>query len=281
MKLAVIEGNSQKLDGGAMFGNAAKAIWSRWVDVDSSNCVHLATRGLFVEFDDGLKVLFEAGIGAFFSPDMKERYGVQETEHVLLESLKAIDLHHNDIDVVVLSHMHFDHAGGLLSAWSENQQPELLFPNARYLVSRPHWQRTIEPHVRDRASFIPALTELLKQSGRLELVDSNQKTILEGRVSVHFSDGHTPGLMLSEIETESGPMVFSSDLIPGSAWVHLPISMGYDRFPEQLIDEKKALLDDLSQRNGSLYFTHDLNMPCGLIEQSDKGRYSVSPKDLV
>lgn len=280
MKFSVIEGNTNKLDGGAMFGNAPKALWSRWVETDENNCVLLATRGLFVEFDDGLKVLFETGIGAFFSPEMKERYGVQETQHKLLESLAEIDLAHEDIDAVVLSHLHFDHAGGLLSAWSEDRSPTLLFPNAKYLVSKNHWQRALQPHVRDRASFIPALNDMLEKSGRLELVGEDQTSILDDRVRVYFSEGHTPGLMLSEIQTKNGPLVFSSDLIPGSAWVHLPMSMGYDRFPEKLIDEKTHLLNDLIQRKGLLYFTHDFDMPCGRIEQTESGRYEVTPQVL-
>jgi glyoxylase-like metal-dependent hydrolase (beta-lactamase superfamily II) len=280
MRIEVLEGNSQKLDGGAMFGNAPRAVWSRWTDVDSQNRIELATRGLYVEFDDGMKVVFEAGIGAFFDPKLRSRYGVNECNHVLLDSLAGCGLSHEDIDAVVLSHLHFDHAGGLLTAWRENEPPSLLFPNARYLVSRQHWQRAQQPHPRDRASFIDSIITLLKASGRLEMVEDHEEETLDGRIKIHFSDGHTPGLMLSEIATDRGPLVFCSDLIPGVPWVHAPITMGYDRFPEQLINEKVELLEDIRKRNGMLFFTHDPDMPCGRVALSSKGRYVVTAEKV-
>ncbi len=155
MQLWSINGNSQKLDGGAMFGNAPKAMWSRWIAPDELNRIPLACRCLLIKDLDGRNVLFETGIGAFFEPSLRERYGVVESHHVLLESLAAAGVSHEDIDVVVLSHLHFDHAGGLLAAWEEGKTPQLLFPNARFLVGASHWQRALKPHPRDRASFIP------------------------------------------------------------------------------------------------------------------------------
>ena len=119
MKLWSLMGNSQKLDGGAMFGNAPRALWGRWAAPDDENRIDLACRALLATPLNGRTVLFEAGIGAFFDPKLRERYGVVEDRHVLLDSLAAAGFKPSDIDVVVLSHLHFDHAGGLLQPYEE------------------------------------------------------------------------------------------------------------------------------------------------------------------
>jgi glyoxylase-like metal-dependent hydrolase (beta-lactamase superfamily II) len=271
MKLWSLIGNSQQLDGGAMFGNAPKAVWSRWIAADEQNRIPLACRCLLAKDLDGRNVLFETGIGAFFEPALRERYGVVEERHVLLDSLAEAGLSHEDIDVVVLSHLHFDHAGGLLAAWEEGQPPRLLFPHATYMVGAGHWRRALDPHPRDRASFIPELTGLLEASGRLELVEGEYAETLGEAVRFSFSEGHTPGLMLAEV----GGVAFCADLIPGRAWVHLPITMGYDRWPERLVDEKRTFLEDKLARNVQLFFTHDHACAVARVVRDAKGRYAT------
>ena len=269
-------GNSQRLDGGAMFGNAPKALWSRWMEPDDQNRIPLACRALLIRESSGRHILFETGIGAFFEPKMRERFGVQESHHVLLDSLAELGLSPEDIDVVVLSHLHFDHAGGLLNCWSEAEDQALCFSRAQFLVSQAAWARALQPHDRDRASFIPALQPLLEASGRLHLVTGETSDILGVGYRFHFSHGHTPGLMLAEIEGTSGPVVFCGDLIPGAAWVHTPITMGYDRYPELLIDEKRSLLGELVARRGRLFFTHDHAVAMGTVHRNERGRFSVT-----
>ena len=276
MLISAVNGNSQKLDGGAMFGNAPKALWARYCPPDEENRISLACRALLVERDGANgpeRILLETGIGVFFSPTLRSRFGVVESEHVLLKSLAALGLSDADITHVVLSHLHFDHAGGLLAPFAEGAAPRLLFPNARYVVGQQALQRSRKPHSRDRASFIPELPQLLEESGRLHVIADRAATdsALPG-LRFHYSDGHTPGLLLTEAIGDSGSVVFLGDLVPGTPWVHLPMTMGYDRYPELLIDEKTALLDDLAARHAWLFFTHDYEVAMSHASRNADGR---------
>lgn len=273
--LIPINGNSQKLDGGAMFGHVPKAVWSQWIAPDEKNRIRLACRALLVQ-EENRNILLEAGVGAFFDPALRDRYGVEESEHVLLQSLNQVGMTENDIDIIIISHLHFDHAGGLLSAWKQGESLKLLFPNARYIVSQAAWERANHPHVRDRASFIPQLNELLHASQRLIIIDEEKNAILGDRYSFMFSHGHTPGLLHTIIHTDNdGSVIFASDLIPGSHWVHLPVAMGYDRLAELLIDEKKAMLEYAVKHNARLFYTHDPVVSSSRVCQDKTGKFTA------
>ena len=275
MQLHAVLGNSQRLDGGAMFGNAPRAMWEKWIAPDAANRIPLACRCLLVR-DRGRTILFETGIGAFFAPTMRERYGVVEGWHVLLDHLKRLGVQPEDVDVIVLSHLHFDHAGGALTAWQEGVAPALAFPRAHWVVGARAWDRAVAPHARDRASFIPELPALLEATGRLEKVAGARSDVLGDGYRFHTSDGHTPGLLLTELDAPGGPIVFAADLIPGRPWVHVPITMGYDRCAETLIDEKRAFLQDMLARNVQLFFTHDAACAMAQVVCDDKGRFAAS-----
>ena len=295
VKVTAVEGNRQQLDGGAMFGNAPRSVWSKWIKPDEKNRIMLHCRTMLLDID-GKKILCETGIGAFFEPKLADRYGVTETHHKLLENLIAIGLTENDIDFVILSHLHFDHAGGLLPAWTDQQAAKqtenqkeaqtLLFPKAKYVVGRVAFERSKNPHPRDRASFIPGLAEQLEASGRLILVDKNtHESVLPHAISFIFTDGHTPGQMHT-VATSSSPksasklttphkIVFAGDLVPGRHWVHLPITMGYDRFPERVIDEKKMFYDQFANEYSWVFYTHDHEIAMSRVKCDDKNRYEA------
>lgn len=279
MKFFAIEGNRQHLDGGAMFGNAPKAMWEKWVYPDDLNRIPLATRALLVRLDDGRNVLFEVGVGAFFDPELKKRFGIEPEEDLLLKNLNQSGVGEADIDIVVLSHLHFDHAGGLLPEYGDDP-PKLKFPNAVYYVGAEHWEYAQNPHPRERASFIPLLHELLHASDRLVLIDKPEHPDLNFGVTFRFSEGHTRGMMLSQLATDEGPLIFVTDLIPGNAWVHLPLTMGYDRFPELKVDEKRELYESLLEKGARFFYTHDPNIACAALKQNEEGRYFGEPVEL-
>ncbi len=292
-----LESNRQRLDGGAMFGSIPRALWSRWITPDARHRIPLATRCLLIEERptptprDGSnaaaptrRILLETGIGAFFEPRLRERFGVVEADHRLLAELAALGLSDADIDVVVLSHLHFDHAGGLLAPWREGAEPTLLFPRARFVVGAAAWERARSPHPRDRASFIPSIQQLLTESGRLEVVSDETSVTLGPAYRLHRSDGHTPGQLLTEVPggalgadgSTAPPLLFAGDLIPGRWWVHLPVTMGYDRAPEALIDEKAAILGDLVARGGHIFFTHDPDIATAKVTRDARGRFGTT-----
>jgi glyoxylase-like metal-dependent hydrolase (beta-lactamase superfamily II) len=119
------------------------------------------------------------------------------------------------------------------------------------------------------------LCELLEGSGRLELVDGERSETLGDRFRFSYSEGHTPGLMLTRVESEHGPVTFMGDLIPGVPWVHLPITMGYDRYPERLIDEKQAMLERIIAERGWAFFTHDPKIAAARIVRDERGKFAA------
>lgn len=262
--LSSVEGNRQSLDGGAMFGNAPQALWKRWFAPDALNRIELACRGLLVEYGS-CKYLLETGIGNFLRPDLAKRYGVKDySTHVLLRSLAELGVDEEQIDFVILSHLHFDHAGGLLPSYSASSDAKggcpanLHFPKATYLVSAKAWERSRNPHPRDRASFIPGLCDALESTGRLHIVEPGVAVPrLPSEFSFVYSHGHTPGQMHTLLKGKDASVFFCGDLIPGEAWLPVPITMGYDRYPEKLSEEKQAVYAAADTDKLWLYFTHD------------------------
>ena len=175
--------------------------------------------------------------------------------------------------------MHFDHAGGLLPEYGD-ESLQLHFPNANYYVSKETLGICSKPTLEGTRFIYPLLHELLEKSDRLVLIEHPEHSDLDFGVTFRFSDGHTRGLMISQINLNSGPLIFVTDLIPGNPWVHLPLAMGYDRFPECKIDEKKELYDAVIDKSAKLFFTHDPNIACAELKQDEKGKYFGEPIDL-
>jgi glyoxylase-like metal-dependent hydrolase (beta-lactamase superfamily II) len=277
LKISAVLGNSQWLDGGAMFGNVPRTMWERWEKSDQLGRIKLNCRALLLEAGDK-RVLFETGIGAFFEPKLQKRYGVEESDHRLLANLAALGVEPSDIDLVVLSHLHFDHAGGLLPSYAEIEKghTDLLFENAKYVVGKRAWERALNPHPRDRASFVTPIIEGLQNSGRLLIIDdAKPDTLMDGLISFSFTDGHTPGQMHSMIHGKKRKVFFAGDLVPGASWVHVPVTMGYDRYAEKVIDEKKQAYQYLDNPEWWLFFTHDAKYSAAQITRDDRGRYQA------
>ena len=151
MKITSIISNWQSLDGGSMFGHVPRALWSRWYKVDEYSRIRLACRCFLIEIGD-FKCILETGVGAYMSPKEKKMYGVESDRHLLLDGLGNLGVSADEIDAIVLSHMHFDHAGGLLPSRDEIEEKGefLVFPEAKYYVSKEAFERAQTPHIRDQ-----------------------------------------------------------------------------------------------------------------------------------
>ena len=177
---------------------------------------------------------------------------------------------------MILSHLHFDHVGGLLPTYAEQQRGrhDLVFPNAQFLVGREAWERALHPHPRDKSSFIPGLTDKLLQSGRLKvLAGEDLPDNLKGKFEFVSTSGHTPGQMHALFVGAKQKVFFCGDLVPGRAWVHLPITMGYDRYPELLIDEKTDIFARAEKEDWLLFFTHDPEVSASHLHRTHAGKY--------
>jgi glyoxylase-like metal-dependent hydrolase (beta-lactamase superfamily II) len=147
-------------------------------------------------------------------------------------------------------------------------------------VGREAWERALKPHARDRASFIPELTSQLEQSGRLMIVDGDHLPgCFADRLFFRKSFGHTPGHLHTGFRGDQQTVFFCGDLIPGRAWIHLPITMGYDRFPEMLIDEKANLYETAVRDHWLLFFTHDPEVAAAHVRRDEKGKFV--PRDEI
>jgi glyoxylase-like metal-dependent hydrolase (beta-lactamase superfamily II) len=278
LKVSSIRGNRLALDGGAMFGHVPRALWEQWYAPDDQNRIELTCRAFLIE-DGERRLLIETGIGAFFEPKLQERYGVVEPGHVLLDSLRDRGLSPVDIDVILLSHLHFDHAGGALASFQAGNELRLAFPRATFVTSQAAYDRASAPHKRDRASFIPGLTDLLRDSGRLRLLGPTESSCPElgTRIRCLHSTGHTDGMLLPFLQGAASTAVFCADLVPGAAWIHLPITMGYDRYPEQLVNEKEQVYRQLGV-GGLLLFTHDPDTAAATLGEETQGRYTAATR---
>jgi glyoxylase-like metal-dependent hydrolase (beta-lactamase superfamily II) len=241
-----------KLDGGATFGIVPKPMWEKRLPADGLNRVRVALRCLLAE-GHGRRVLVDTGIGDRWDARQREIYGMERRAGQLLADLDAAGVPRDSITDVVLTHLHFDHAGGSCLDMADGMTP--AFPEARWWVQRQHWDWAHNPSERDRGSFRPDDFDALAVAGRLELVDGHAE-ILPG-VRVTPLGGHTPGMQAPEFHTSAGVLVFLADLIPSTAHIHLPWVSGFDLNPLLALSEKRQLLSRAAEDDYLLVLQHD------------------------
>ena len=260
------------LDGGAMFGTVPKVLWEKSNPTDDKNRIQMEARGLLLK-SPGSNILIDCGNGQDFIAKFGEKMGTKFSEIYsinkngpsLLNSLSRHGLKPEDIDAVILTHLHFDHAGGATTEKDGRLVPQ--FPKAKYFLQRKNLETAQAPNLREKASYFAVNFQPLIDSGQLVLLDGEQENILPG-VSVFISNGHTQGQQIVKVSDATSSLLYCGDVVPTSSHVRLPWLMGYDLHPLLLMEEKQKYLGWAADQSWYLFFEHDPYCDSALIEKS-------------
>jgi len=259
-----------RLDGGAMFGVVPQPLWARKAPPDDRNRVTLAMRPLIVR--GARTMLVDAGLGDKDDAKFRDIYGVDRRRN-LDDTLAEAGLSLEDIDIVLASHLHFDHAGGFTVRGADGRvRPK--FPRAQYIVRRGEWDDATHPNERNRASYLPDNFVPLADAGVLQLVDDD-RTIMPG-VRVRRTGGHTMHHQMVIVESAGRTAAFVADLMPTTA--HLPNAwiMGFDLYPLDTLSAKRQFVSEAVDREILVFFEHDPAIAAGYIRERSGAR-SVEP----
>jgi glyoxylase-like metal-dependent hydrolase (beta-lactamase superfamily II) len=264
-ELLSISDGTYPLDGGAFFGVIPKVMWSRKLPADDKNYCTAGLNSLVIRTGKQT-VLVETGMGNKLSDRMVKFYGQPAR---LLENLSASGIAPEDIDIVINSHLHFDHCG-----WNtvrdQNGKAAATFPRAKYFAPEGEWQYARKPSDRDLISYIPDNYDPLVASGQMTLLKGGEE-ILPG-ISVETFRGHTASMQGILVRSGGKTACYISDLMPTSSHIDLTWGMGFDLYPLDTIDSKKRYYVRALPEKWLTVFTHDAKIPWAYIEKDELGK---------
>jgi len=265
-KITAINSGYFKLDGGAMFGIIPRPLWEKTNPPDSLNRIKLTTRNLLLQ-KEGRNILIDTGMGNKWDEKSISIYDIdQETSSIQSELLKA-GLKPEDINDIILTHLHFDHTGG--STKIDNGRLVPTFPNAKYYVQKQNLDWAMKSTEKDKGSYIRDNFIPLVELGVLDTIDGNGK--FDNNIEFIVVNGHTFGQQLIKISDTTNTLLYCCDMIPTASHIPLPYIMGYDLQPLVTLEEKKNLLQKAEEENWMLFFEHDPNTTVATVTKTDKG----------
>lgn len=259
------------LDGGAMFGTVPKVLWEKTNPPDELNRIQMEARALLLK-SPGNNILIDCGNGAHFVAKYGEKlggkfaqmYNMDDSGPSLEKSLKAHGLGVEDIHHVVLTHLHFDHAGGATVEKDHKLVP--TFPKATYYVQRANLETASKPNLREKASYFEANFKPLMEAGVLRILEGSTENLLPG-ISTLVSNGHTQGQQMVKVTDGQKTLLYCGDVVPTSTHVRIPWLMGYDLHPLTLMEEKQNILTEAADGSWYLFFEHDPYCDSAVIEK--------------
>jgi len=273
LDLQVVSDGGFRLDGGAMFGVVPRALWERHNPADELHRIQMATNCLLVRSGDEI-ALIDSGIGDKHGDKFLQIFGLEPGARRLPESLRAAGLELEQIDHVVLTHLHFDHCG-----WNTREvEGELVptFPNARYWLNRGEVEHARNPNERDRASYLPANWEPLFEAGVVELFDDAAEPV--PGMQVVRAPGHNRDMCVVLLDGGSDERgIYLADLVPTTAHLPYPWLMAYDLYPLQTLENKKKWLPLAAEGRWLCIFEHDPEVPMARIAEQSPGRFAAEP----
>jgi glyoxylase-like metal-dependent hydrolase (beta-lactamase superfamily II) len=268
----IIRAGHVYLDGGAMFGVIPKPLWEKRAPADARNRIRLAMNCLVIHAG-GKRILVETGAGDKMNPKLRDIYALDGP--FLIDGLRDRGLRPEDIDIVVNTHLHFDHCGGNTRVQKDKVVP--TFPNAKYLVQRLEFEHAMNPTERDRASYFQENFAPLQSAGVLSLPETD--TELVPGVELIRVPGHTANMMCMKLTGGGKTAFFLADLVPMTAHLPLPWIMGYDLYPMTTLENKKRLLPQLIKEEWLALFAHDPKTPAAYLRDRN-GEWDAEPASL-
>lgn len=249
-----------------MFGVVPKKIWNKFAPADEENLVQMETN-IFLLRANGKNILLDTGLGDCITPTEKKIYAAPGKTNIE-SGLKHLGLTTDDIEFVLLTHLHTDHSGG--SVKNENGKLVPRFTNAKYIVQKVEWNDAISPNERTSAVYIADRLIILEKSGQLELVDGDSE-IFPG-IRVVKTGGHTPGHQAIEATSDGLTVVYYADIVPSSHHIRVPYVAAVDLNPLETMQVKRKLVKRLiDDKNMAIAFDHDLDIKIGkLIDEMGK-----------
>ncbi len=273
VELALVSDGTIRLDAGALYGVVPKVLWSRWVKPDRKNRVTMGLNCLLIR-SGGKNILVDTGVGTKHPRRRKAIFAMAAGS--LIGKLKAIGLEPEDIHIVALSHLHFDHAGGCTTHDSHGK-PLPTFPKATYLVQRRDWEEATATNERTRAAYLPEDFLPLEENGQLVLLDGDRE-IAPG-VWLKMTGGHTAGHQMVFIDSAKERAACLGDVLPTPHHLPLPYISAWDLFPMKTLASKRQLLEQAEREGWLLVFAHALDTKAGYLVR-EEGRLKISPQTV-